>query len=144
MPGLDQLPRLVDVELHAVEFAQQVVGKLDVGLVDLVDQDHRRRIAVESFPQDTLDDVIGDVGHPGITQLRVAQTGDGIVLIQALLCLGRRLDMPLEKRQPERASHFLGKHGLAGARLTLDQQRALQGDGGIDGERQIARGDVLF
>jgi hypothetical protein len=26
------------MELHAVEFAQQIVGELDVGLVDLVDQ----------------------------------------------------------------------------------------------------------
>ena len=32
--------RLVDVELHAVELLQQVVGELDVGLVDLVDQQH--------------------------------------------------------------------------------------------------------
>jgi hypothetical protein len=38
----DQLARLVDVELHAVEFAQQVVGELDVGLVDLVDQQRHR------------------------------------------------------------------------------------------------------
>jgi hypothetical protein len=28
------------VEFHAVEFLQQVVGELDVGLVDLVDQQH--------------------------------------------------------------------------------------------------------
>ena len=40
VPGLDGLVRLVDVELHAVELLQQVVGELDVGLVDLVDQQH--------------------------------------------------------------------------------------------------------
>ncbi len=34
--------RLVDVELHPIELEQQVVGELDVGLVDLVDQQHRR------------------------------------------------------------------------------------------------------
>ena len=38
----DHLARLVDVELHAVQFAQQVVRELDVGLVDLVDQQHAR------------------------------------------------------------------------------------------------------
>ena len=37
---LDGLVRLVDVELHAIELLQQVVGELDVGLVDLVDQQH--------------------------------------------------------------------------------------------------------
>jgi len=36
-PRLDGLAGLVDEELHAVEFLQQVVRKLDVGLVDLVD-----------------------------------------------------------------------------------------------------------
>jgi hypothetical protein len=36
----DPLLRFVDVEAHAIEFLQQVVRKLDVGLVDLVDQQH--------------------------------------------------------------------------------------------------------
>jgi hypothetical protein len=39
--GLHRLAGLVDVELHPVEFLEEVVGKLDVGLVDLVDQQHR-------------------------------------------------------------------------------------------------------
>ena len=37
----DRLVRFVDVEAHAIEFLQQIVGKLDVGLVDLVDQQDR-------------------------------------------------------------------------------------------------------
>ena len=41
---LDQLARLVDVELHPVDLAQQVVRELDVGLVDLVDQQHHRLV----------------------------------------------------------------------------------------------------
>ena len=36
-----RLAGLVDVELHAVEFEQEVVRELDIGLVDLVDQQHR-------------------------------------------------------------------------------------------------------
>jgi hypothetical protein len=40
--------RLVDVELHAIELEQQVVGELDVGLVDLVDQQHRPLVAVKA------------------------------------------------------------------------------------------------
>ena len=43
--ALDRLAGLVDVELHAIELQQQVVRELDVGLVDLVDQQHRPRSA---------------------------------------------------------------------------------------------------
>jgi hypothetical protein len=39
--GGDRLAGLVDVELHPIEFLQQVVRELDVGLVDLVDQQDR-------------------------------------------------------------------------------------------------------
>ena len=35
---LDGLVGLVDVEFHPIEFLQEVVRELDVGLVDLVDQ----------------------------------------------------------------------------------------------------------
>src|SRR4029077_5834560 len=38
---LDVLAGLVNEELHAIEFEQEIVGKLDVGLIDLVDQEHR-------------------------------------------------------------------------------------------------------
>ncbi len=54
-------PRLVDVELHAVELAQQVVGKLDVGLVDLVDQQHHLLIGIKRLPQLAALDVVADV-----------------------------------------------------------------------------------
>jgi hypothetical protein len=37
---------------------------------------------------------------------------------------------------------LLGEHGLAGAGLALDQQRALQGDGGVDRQFQVIGGDV--
>ncbi|MND06306.1 hypothetical protein D3C83_275970 [compost metagenome] len=50
MPGLDQPLGLVHVELHAIEFAQQVVGKLDVGLVHLVDQQDGGMLRFESLP----------------------------------------------------------------------------------------------
>ena len=38
--GDDLLAGLEDREAHLVELAQQVVGELEVGLVDLVDQQH--------------------------------------------------------------------------------------------------------
>ena len=57
--GLHHFLRLVDIELHAVELEQQVVGELDVGLVDLVDQQHdprrRRQRLAERAELDVLD-----------------------------------------------------------------------------------------
>jgi hypothetical protein len=91
----------------------------NVGLVDLVDQDHRRRFTFKRLPEDALDDVTADVGDLRLAKLRVTQARDGIVFVETLLRLGRRLDMPLEQRQSERGGDFLGQHGLPGPRLTL-------------------------
>ncbi len=43
LPRHDGLARLVDVEFHAVELEQEIVRELDIGLVDLVDEQDRRR-----------------------------------------------------------------------------------------------------
>jgi cytochrome c553 len=140
--GLDQLARLVDVELHAVEFAQQVVRKLDVGLVDLVDQQRHRLVGGEGLPQRAAHDVVVDVLDALVAELAVAQPAHCVVLVQALLRLGGALDVPLQQRHADRVGHFLGQHRLAGARFTLHEQRPLQRDGGVDREHQVLRGDV--
>jgi hypothetical protein len=77
-------------------------------------------------------------------QLAVAQAAHGVVFIQALLRLGGGLDVPLQQRHVQRLGHFLGQHGLAGAGLALDEQRALQSDGGVDGQHQVLGGDVIL
>src|ERR1700733_7417024 len=59
--GLDALAGLVDEKLHAIEFKQQIVGKLDIGLVDFVDQQYRPLVMGEGFPQFAALDVVGDV-----------------------------------------------------------------------------------
>ena len=91
---LDELTRLVDPELHAVEFEQQVVWKLDVGLVDLVDQQHSLLLRRKRLPELATDDVVADVVDLRVAELRVAQTRDRVVLIQPVLRLRRRLDVP--------------------------------------------------
>ncbi|MCY1228331.1 hypothetical protein D9M72_406400 [compost metagenome] len=144
MLRLDQFARLVDIELHAVEFAQQVVGEFDVGLVDLVDQQHDLLVGVKGLPQHALDDVVADVVDAVVAQLRVAQARHRVILVQALLRLGGRLDMPLLQRHAQRGGDFLGQHGLAGAGLALDQQRALQRARGIDGQLEVVGGDILI
>src|SRR5262249_28131854 len=66
--SLNRAPRLVDIEFHAVELEQQVVGELDIGLVDLVDQKDRGLLRLEGFPQLARHDVIGNVVHPLIAE----------------------------------------------------------------------------
>ncbi|MPN55759.1 hypothetical protein SDC9_203443 [bioreactor metagenome] len=58
--------------------------------------------------------------------------------------LGRRFDVPLEQRHVQCPCNFFGEQRLAGARLTLDEQRTLQGNGGIDRQGQVARGDIAI
>src|SRR5690606_24317194 len=60
----------------------------------------------------------------------------------SLLRLGRGLDVPLQQGPVQGAGDFLGQQGLAGAGLALDQQRALQRQGGVDGCLQGFGGDV--
>jgi hypothetical protein len=79
-----------------------------------------------------------------VAKLRVTQAADRVVFVQALLRLGGGLDVPLQQGHAQRLGHFLCQHGLAGAGLALDQQRALQRDGGIDGQHQILGGDVVL
>jgi len=51
--------------------------------------------------------------------------------------------VPLHQRHVERGGHFFGQHGFAGARFTFDQQRTLQGEGGVDRQFEVGGGDVL-
>ncbi len=141
---LDGLVRLVDVELHAVEFLQQVVGELDVGLVDLVDQQHGALVHRERLPQLALADVVADVGHPRVAELAVAQPAHGVVLVEALQGLGGRFDVPLDERGLDGLGHLQRQHRLAGAGLPLDQQRSLQSDGGVDGDLEILGCHIVF
>ena len=141
---LDGLVRLVDVELHAVEFLQQVVWELDVGLVDLVDEQHRALIHRERLPQLALADVVADVGDPRIAELAVAQPADGIVFVEALQRLGGGLDVPFDQRRADRFGDFDGENGLPRARFTLYQQWSLQRDGRVDGDLQVVCRHVVL
>ena len=142
MPGADQGLGLIDIELHPVQLAQQVVGKFDIRLVDFIDQEHRALRALERLPHRAFLDVVGDVMYPRVAQLGIAQPRDGIVFIQPLLGLAGGFHVPLEQRPAERAGHFLGQQGLAGAGFTLDQQGTLQRDRRIHGQSQFAWSDV--
>jgi hypothetical protein len=82
---LHQLAGLVDVELHAIDLEQEIVRKLDVRLVDLVDEKHRPGIRREGVPELAALDVVADVGHPRVAELRVAQARDRVIFVKPLL-----------------------------------------------------------
>jgi hypothetical protein len=84
-----------------------------------------------------------DVAYLLVAELAVAKPADSVVFVQPLLRLGRALDVPLQKRHAQCARYLFGQHRLAGTRLALDKQGALQGDGRIDGQHQVLRGNVL-
>ena len=140
----DRLARLIDEELHPIEFQQQIVGEFDIRLIHLVDQHDDRLIGLERVPQFAAHDVVGDVVHPLIAQLAVAQPGDRVVLVKSLLRLGGRLDVPFDQRMTRALRHLMRQNGLAGARFALHQQRPLQRHRRIDRDLEIAGGDVSF
>src|SRR5271156_4487679 len=57
----DDFARLVDVELHAIEFEKKIVRKFDVRLVDFIDQKNRSLAMRESVPKLAGFDVVANV-----------------------------------------------------------------------------------
>jgi hypothetical protein len=142
LAGDHRLLGLVDVELHAVKLEQQIVGELDVGLVDLVDQQDRPDVAGERLPQAAPDDVVADVVHARLAELRVAQPGHRVVFVEPLLRLRRGFDVPLDQRRRQRAGDLISENRLARARLALDQKRTFERDRRVDRDHQVFGRDV--
>ncbi len=115
--GADDFLRLIDVELHPVQFQQQVVREFDIRLVDFIDQQDRRRIGREGLPQLAAHDVVADVMDAFIAQLAVAQAADGVILVETLLCLRGRFDVPFDEGPAQAFRNFACQLRLAGSRL---------------------------
>ena len=86
---LDCLACLVDEELHSIELDEKIIGELDVCFVDFVNEQYHLFIGIKCLPELTSLDVIGDVMHTFITQLRITKPRHSIVLIQTLLSFRR-------------------------------------------------------
>ena len=69
MSGPDGLPGLVDMKLHPVEFPQQIVRKLNVSLIDFVDQEHRWLGRFKGLPQHPPNNVVRDISYAFVTEL---------------------------------------------------------------------------
>jgi len=121
---------------------QEVVGELDVGLVDLVDQQHGAHVHLEGLPQLAALDVVLDVVHALIAELAVAQARDGVVLVEALMRLGRGFDVPLDDRHADGVRDLERQRRLACAGLAFDEEGAGKRDGGVDRHLQVVGRDV--
>jgi len=138
---LDLLAGLVDAEAHGVELEEQVVRELDVGLVDLVDEEHDLARRLERFAERSELDVLRDVANVA-AEARVVQTRDGVVDVEAVLGLRRRLHVPADQRHAEARRQVLGEQGLAGAGLAAHEQRPLERDRDVHRMAELFRRDV--
>jgi len=66
--------------------------------------------------------------------LGVAEAGDGVVFVEALLGFGGGFDVPGDEGFFEGVGDFLGEDGFAGAGFAFDEEGALEGYGGVDGD----------
>ncbi len=78
-----------------------------------------------------------------IAQLAIAQTGHGVIFVEALLRLGRRLHIPFDQRGIDGLGDFMGQNGLASARLTLDQKGAAKQHCGVYSNLEIVRRNIV-
>src|SRR5262249_52338091 len=87
-------------------------------------------------------DVATDVRDVAGAEAAVVQPLDGVVDVEALDRLARRLDVPLDDRHAEPLGDVAREDGLAGPRLALQQQRPAERDRAVDGVDQRPCGDV--
>jgi hypothetical protein len=138
----DLVAGLDDREAHLVELAQKIVRKLDVRLVDLVDEDDLPLLGRERLPERSILDVAPDVGDVTVAEAAVVQTLHGVVDVETVDRLARRLDVPLDERHPETLGDVPCEHRLPRAGLALDQERALKRDRAVDRVHQGTGCDV--
>ena len=142
--GLHGLAGLRDVELHAVQLPQQVVGELQVGLVDLVNEQDDLLVGGKGLAQLAQLDILGDVVHALAAKLAVIEALHHVVHIQAVLGLGGGFDIPDDQLLVQSLGDGLGQHGLSGARLALDEQGLLQYHGDVYCPKQLLIGHIIL
>ena len=104
---------------------KQVIGEFNVGFIDLINQQYHFLVGFERFPQLAFLNVVADIVNTIVTELRITQARYRVIFIEALLGFSGRLDVPSDDGHVQRLGHFLGKHGLTGAWLPLNEQWSL-------------------
>jgi hypothetical protein len=111
---------------------EEVVRELDVGLVDLVDQQDHALLGVEGLAHRSELDVRTDVVDVLVSEPGVVETLDRVVDVEPVLSAGRAPDVPPKKGHPEGLGHRIGQQGLAGAGLPADQEGPFEHDRAVD------------
>ena len=142
MACLDGVACFVDEKLHLIEFLKQIVWKLNVGLVDLINQQDDFFASFKGFPKFAFLNVVGHVMDFVLAQLAVAQAADRVIFIQPLLGAGCGFDVPFDQSHTKAARNLLGQLGFASAGFAFDQKGAFQCDGRIYGNCQVVGCDV--
>ena len=98
-----------------------------------------RRLGGEGLADFAHPDVVLDVADIplGVAETAVVEPGQGIVLVEGLHQLHARLHVEHDQGHAQALGNGVGQHGLAGARLALEQQRHLQCHGDIDDPGQF-------
>ena len=142
--GGDSAARLRDVELHAVQLPQQVVWELQIGLVDLVDEQDHLLVGGEGLAQLAQLHIFFDVVHALAAELAVIEPLHHVIDVETVLGLGGGLDVPDQQLFIQGGGDGLGQHGLARARLALDEQGLLQHHGNVHRAHQLLRGHIVL
>ena len=123
----------------------------DGQLENLVENHRRQRVTTAPLYLDALReglaeraefDVASDVRDVAASETAVVRALHGVVQVETVGGLGRRLDVPREHRHAEAFGDVPREHGLAGPRLALQQQRTLEGDRAVHRVDERPRGDV--
>src|SRR5262249_2666623 len=87
-------------------------------------------------------DVALDVANVPVAKPAVMEPLDGVVDVEPLLRLGRRLDVPAEELHLERLGDVVGEEGLSGAGLAAEEERPLEREGDVHRVTKTFGGDV--
>ena len=137
----DGLLCLLNIEFHLVHFPEQIVGKFQVSLVDLIDQKHDLVFGQKGLTDFSVFDILMNIIDVG-AELTVIQPLYHVVGVESVLGFCGGFDVPDQQLFAQRVGDGLSQHGLAGAGFALDQERLFQSHGDIDGLHQLFRCDV--
>src|SRR5690606_14474013 len=98
---------------------KQVIRKLDVRLINFINEQNWALICSKGLPQFTRLNVVGNVVYFVATKLAVTQARHGVILVQALLGFGGGLNLPADQRYAQTGGEFVRQSGFTSTGLTL-------------------------
>ena len=137
--GHDLVTGLAHDESHPVDLVQEVVRELEIGFVDLVDEENdalfRLQRATEGPELDVAPDVFYALGAD-VTEASVVETLHGVVDVETVLRPRRRFHGPVNQLEAEGLGDRRREQGLPGSGFPLHEKGALEDQGRVDGSLQ--------